>query len=176
MNLYLVGYRGTGKSTVARLAAEALGWPWVDADALLEERAAASIAEIFARRGEEGFRALERDVVAELAAGQGRVVALGGGAVLAEANRRAIAGSGRTVWLRAGPATILARISADPASLQRRPRLTTSGGLAEIEQLLSLREPLYRQSADLSVDTEDKTPEEVAREVVAYVRGVESGK
>src|SRR5438105_5004584 len=101
MNLFLIGYRGSGKTTVAAALAERLGWPWIDADTELEQRAAKSIKQIFAEGGENAFRELESAIVAKLAAGERQIVALGGGAVLREENRRALAGRGKVVWLRA---------------------------------------------------------------------------
>src|SRR5688500_2590703 len=82
MNLLLIGYRGTGKSTVARLVAERLNWPWLDADVELERRAGKSIAAIFAEDGEPAFRDLESQVLAELVQADRHVLALGGGVIL----------------------------------------------------------------------------------------------
>jgi shikimate kinase len=166
MNVFLIGYRGTGKSTVARLAASRLNLEWLDADEELERRAGRSIAEIFAAGGEAAFRDLEEAVVAELAARSNLVLALGGGAVLREENRRAIAGRGKVVWLRASADTIERRLAADASTALRRPNLTAAGGVAEIRELLARREPLYRSCADFVIDTEGKTPEQVADELV----------
>src|SRR5436190_19410550 len=101
MNLFLIGYRGSGKTTVAAALAQRLGWPWIDADVELERRAGRSIKEIFATEGEAGFRDRESATLANLAQRDGWIVALGGGAVLREQNRQAIAGRGKVVWLRA---------------------------------------------------------------------------
>jgi shikimate kinase len=169
MNLFLIGYRGCGKTTVAAHAAELLGWPWLDADAVLEARAGKSIKQIFADDGETAFRDLESEVVAEVAAGEQQVIALGGGAILREQNRQALAGRGLVVWLQASPETLLARIAADPTSTQRRPNLTGQGGLAEIRSLLEARTPLYRQCADVSIDAERLETPEIARQIVAYL-------
>src|SRR5690349_1810518 len=100
MNLFLIGYRGSGKTTVAAALAERLGWPWIDADVELERRAGKSIKEIFAAEGETGFRDRESATLAELAHRDGWIVALGGGAVLREQNREAVTGRGPVVWLR----------------------------------------------------------------------------
>ncbi len=168
MNLYLIGYRGSGKSTVARLVAEQLRLAWIDADDELERRAGKTIREIFAESGEQTFRDLESAIVESLASGPAQVVALGGGAVLREENRAAIAKSGKVVWLRARPETLLARIEADATTAQRRPNLTSAGGLAEIEGLLSVRTPVYAACADYVVDVDDVPPEEVAAEIAAW--------
>jgi shikimate kinase len=169
MNIFLIGYRGTGKSTVARLLAERLKLAWLDADEVLERRAGKTIAEIFATDGETAFRDWETTVVADLAARENLVVALGGGAILRAENRRAISGRGRTVWLRAGVETLARRIAADAVTAARRPNLTAAGGPAEIEQLLAAREQHYRACAEFAVDTEGKTPEQVAAEIAALV-------
>lgn len=162
MNLVLIGYRGTGKSDVARVLAARLGWPWFDADERIEALTGKSIAEIFAQDGEPVFRNWETRVVGELSERPDAVLALGGGAVLRSANREAILRQGRIVWLTASPATILRRVEADPATAARRPKLTMQGGITEIIATLADRNPVYRQCAHLEVDTEDKTVEQVA--------------
>ncbi len=167
MNLFLIGYRGSGKTSVAAALAERLSWPWIDADAELERRAGLSIKRIFAAEGEAGFRDRESAVIADLAALERHIIALGGGAVLREANRRAIAGRGRVVWLRAAPETLLARIAADPTTAERRPNLTAQGGLAEIRDLLAQRSPLYAAWADIVMEADDSPPAEIARAISA---------
>jgi shikimate kinase len=164
--IFLIGYRGTGKSAVARELAARLGCDWVDADELIEKEADKTIADIFAADGEERFREMEANMVAALSRRGQTIVALGGGAVLRKENRDAITAAGPVVWLTASVDTILERIAADPATASRRPNLTT-GGRAEIEALLAVRTPLYRECATLVVDTEGKTAAEVADEIVA---------
>ncbi len=126
-----------------------------------------TIAAIFADEGEAVFRAWESRVVAALSRKRRTVVALGGGAVLRKENRQVICGMGPIVWLTASVDTIFERVATDPATASRRPGLTTSGGRAEIEALLTIRTPLYRQCATLVVDTEGKSSVEVADEIVA---------
>lgn len=166
--IFLIGYRGTGKTTVARLLALRLGCDWVDADVEIELRAGKSIAAIFVDDGEPAFRDLESQVVADLAKRSDTVVALGGGAVMHDDNRRAISG-GTAIWLKAPAATILERLAADPATPEQRPNLTTRGGEAEVIELLAQREPIYRQCANLEVDTEGKEPAAVADEILALL-------
>lgn len=167
MNLVLIGYRGTGKSQVARLVSERLRWPVFDADDQIERVAGCSISRIFDEQGEDAFRDFETTVVEDLAGRPRSVLALGGGAVLRKRNRAAIARQGRVVWLTASPETILRRIQADSDSASRRPNLTATGGITEIIATLEARNPIYRQCADLVVDTEDKTPAEVADAILA---------
>lgn len=166
MNVNLIGYRGSGKTTVARCLAELLQWQWLDTDAEVERRAGKSIADIFGQHGEQAFRDLESHEIEAVGRRTRTVVALGGGAVLRAANRRILAESGRTVWLTASPETLLARLEHDPATAGRRPHLTPAGGLREIREVLAAREPLYQASADLVVDTHQKRPQAVAEEIV----------
>lgn len=171
MNVFLIGYRGCGKTTVARLVGEALGSKWVDADEVVESRAGKTIKQIFADSGERAFRDLESAVVADLARGEGQVVALGGGAVLREKNRLALlAAGGLIVWLKASPETLHARIIADPTTGERRPNLTAQGGVAEIRELLEQRTPLYRLCAGMTVDADRLAPDEIARQIVAHLQ------
>jgi shikimate kinase len=163
--IFLIGYRGTGKTTVARELAARLGFKWVDADEVIEQQAGKTIAGIFADDGEGAFRDLEADVVAALCRERRLVVGLGGGAAVREENRRAICAAGAVVWLTAGVDTILARLAADPATAGRRPDLTPAGGRAEVEELLAKRTPLYRECATLIVDTEGKSAADVAEEI-----------
>ena len=163
----LIGYRGTGKTTVARLLATALGWDWVDADVEVELQAGKSIAAIFADDGERAFRDAEAAVVAELGGREQTVLALGGGAILREENRRAIATCGAVVWLRASVDEIERRILTDATTAGRRPNLTVAGGRQEIERVLAVRTPIYAGCATLVVDTDGKTPEAIAAEIAA---------
>jgi len=163
--LFLIGYRGTGKTTVARLLAERLGWQWRDADALLEARHGRSIREIFAAEGEAGFRDKEAALVPELCALRRHVIATGGGVILRPSNREQLRAAGRVVWLTADAATLWRRIQGDGSTAQRRPNLS-GGGLVEVEELLRVREPLYRACAHLVVSTEGRAPEEVAEDIL----------
>jgi shikimate kinase len=164
MQLALIGLRGTGKSSVARLAALALGWDWADADVEVELRAGRSIAALFAAEGEPYFRDLEAEVVAQLARRPRCVLALGGGVVLRDENRQALAAA-TVVWLTASPHTLWQRIQADPLSASRRPPLA-GGGPEEIAALAAQRAPRYRAWAQAEVNTEDKTPADVAAEIL----------
>lgn len=154
----LIGYRGTGKTTVARPLAERLGWRAVDADVELERRAGRSIREIFATDGEAEFRRLERETLRELLTQEQLVIAAGGGAIINPQTRADFKAAGPVVWLKASIDTIEQRLHGDATTRERRPNLTTSGGRAEIEQMLALREPLYRDCATIVVDTDQPWP------------------
>lgn len=164
--IFLIGYRGTGKTTVARVLAQRLGRESVDADKEIERRARKTIAAIFADEGEPPFRDLEAAVIADLAQ-TGLVISTGGGAVLREANRAAMRAAGPIVWLTAGVDTISLRIAADAATARLRPNLTAVGGKAEIASVLAERTPIYAACATFVVDTEGKTPAEVADQILA---------
>jgi shikimate kinase len=167
--IFLIGYRGAGKSTVARLLAERLGWQWVDTDESIEACRGKTIREIFAVDGEQGFRTAESKLLAEICQSKHRVVATGGGLVLAEANRKLMRTAGRVVWLQADPATLWKRLQSDPTTPERRPPLA-GGALSEVEQVLLAREPLYRECAHWSVSTAGRSPIEVVDDVLAQLR------
>jgi shikimate kinase len=165
--LFLIGSRATGKSTVAQLLAKRIGWSWLDADTVLEQRAGQSIREIFAAGGEATFRELEATILGEMCQLQGHVIATGGGVILRADNRQRLKQHGRVVWLTCHPATLWARLHADPATRARRPDLG-EGGLAEVEELLRLREPWYAECAHLIVDTTARSPAQVADAILDH--------
>ena len=170
MNVVLIGYRGTGKSTVGRLLASQLDMPFVDADEELERRAGRSIRDIFASGGESVFRDLETAVLVDLMGEDKRVLALGGGVILRPENRALICqATNCVVWLQGDAQTLAQRISADRTTSLRRPNLTATGGREEIEHLLAMREPLYRECAQFTVRTEGQSPEQIASQVVSLL-------
>jgi shikimate kinase len=168
-NLVLIGYRATGKTTMARLLAQRLQWDWIDADVEIERRAGKSIARMFAEDGEPAFRDLEAQVIAELCSRERLVLAAGGGAPLRPESRQAMRAGGTVVWLQARPETVLQRMSGDATTLSRRPSLTDKNPLDEIVHLLERREPIYRESAHLAIDTEGKTPEQIVAEILGQI-------
>jgi shikimate kinase len=166
MVITLIGYRGSGKTTVARALAGRLGWNWVDADTVIEQAAGQSIREIFAAEGEPGFRRREREALAGLLAGDRQVLAAGGGAVLNADTRRQMQAAGPVVWLQASVPVLAARIAADPSTAARRPNLA-GGGTEEIARLLAEREPLYRECAAHTVETDGLSVAEIVEQIVA---------
>lgn len=165
----LIGYRGCGKTSVARTLALRLGWDWVDADVEVELAAGKSIAALFADEGETTFRDWESRVLERLAERRRLVLAAGGGAVLREPNRRWLQSGAKVIWLTAQPATLWKRISSDPTTSGRRPDLTPWGAEQEISRLLAERTELYRQTSDFEVDTEGREPAEIAAEILTLV-------
>lgn len=164
MVVTLIGYRGCGKSTVAPLLARHLGYGWIDADAVIEERAGRTIREIFAAEGEPGFRRREFDVLCDLLARESLVIAAGGGAILDPRTRVRMREAGPVVWLQAPLEVLAARIAGDATTADRRPNLA-GGGLEEIARLLTLREPLYREAATIELAADQAEPAALAAEI-----------
>jgi 3-dehydroquinate synthase len=162
-NIVLTGFSTTGKSTAGRLAADRLGFTFVDTDALIEERAGQRIAELFANDGEERFRDLESEVLHEALAGRRRVIATGGGAVLRPANREAIRRQALVVCLEARPETIVTRLRSNPEEV--RPLLAGDDPAGRVGALKWERAPLYAE-ADWTIQTDLLTAEGVAAEIV----------
>ena len=172
-SIALIGYRGTGKSTVGSLLAERLGWRFVDTDRLIESARGESIAAIFARGGEELFRTCETEALASLEKEpQPMVIAGGGGLPLREENRALLRrlAPGRIVLLTAAPETIARRMAADEKSAQTRPPLTDLSFEEEIRTVLTRRTPVYTALADHTIETEGKSPEEIADRIVRLLK------
>jgi shikimate kinase len=166
MNLYLIGYRCTGKTTVGRSLAERLGWPLVDTDRMIVDTAGMSIDRMVAAYGWSFFRQRESEVLSRLAAGGRQVVATGGGIVLDERNRQTMKTTGKVVWLTAGEKCIRKRMLADAATGDDRPPLTDSGLLEEIETVQADRKPLEESAADLTIATDRVRIEEICDRIV----------
>jgi shikimate kinase len=163
----LIGYRGTGKSTVGRIIADRLGRAFADADREVEALAGRPIRAIFAEDGEPAFREWETRVLADLASRlAGGVVATGGGVILLEANRRTLRDFGFVAWLTADADTLARRLQASRRGVDDRPALTAAGTLAEIAGVLEARIPLYRETADAVIPTADRNAEQVADAVL----------
>jgi shikimate kinase len=163
MSIVLIGYRGSGKTTIGRLLADRLSQPFIDSDERIVATAGMTIKEIFEKRGEEQFRDLETAAVAQLAGFEDHVLSLGGGALLREQNRQALlAGKHTIVYLRADPIELHRRIHQDIATAAHRPHLTKlGGGIEEIRSVLAAREPIYRQMRTAEVDVTHASPEQV---------------
>jgi shikimate kinase len=168
MVITLIGYRGSGKTTLAAPLAKLLACDWVDADVEIERRAGKSIREIFEDDGEPAFRQWEREVIADLLLQPNLVLAAGGGAILDAETRRRMRNAGMVVWLRASLETLIQRIESDPTTTARRPQLTALGQRAEIESLLAKREPLYRECAHHMLDVERDSPEALAQMIADW--------
>lgn len=168
MNLYLIGYRGCGKSRVAPLLATTIGWQAVDSDQQIEILTGQTIAEIFAAEGEAGFRQWETTVIQALAQANEQVISLGGGAPTVAVNRATMKSSGRVVLLTAPPEILWERISRDRKTKQQRPGLTDLDGFSEIKKLLAQRIDVYNDCADYVIDTSALNPQEIADNIADW--------
>lgn len=160
-NLALIGFMGTGKSCVGRLAAETMHFTFLDTDHVIEARAGKSIADLFTTEGEPAFRQWERRVVEELTRRQRTVIATGGGMPADEANLASLKTHALVVCLWASPEAIWERVRAH----EHRPLLNDPDPLAKIRELLAARERFYRQ-ADVLVNTEMRSVREVVQHVI----------
>jgi shikimate kinase len=163
----LIGFMGTGKTTVGKRLARRLGYRFVDSDSEIETRAGCSIRSIFLEQGEAAFRSLESETLAALAAQPEQVIATGGGAVLQTDNAALLRTHCLVVWLTASPRVILKRVG----NAETRPLLAhASDPLAHIRQLLESRSQLYDAAAHLRVNTTDRKPEAIAEEIARLYR------
>ena len=163
-----IGYRGTGKTTVARKLAERLAIPMFDADVEIQRQSSKSIAEIFAQDGESAFRDIEESIISEILLSTAPLVlATGGGAILRPNTRSRLRQSGRVCWLTALPETILHRIAGDASSQTMRPNLTSLPMREEIATVLEQRKPLYAEVAHEVIDTDCRTADEIVEIILA---------
>lgn len=165
-NVYLVGMMGAGKTTLGKALAQKSGQEFVDTDRLLVERTGVPVATIFEIEGEEGFRRRETAVIAEVAQRSGCIVATGGGAILAEENRRAMRESGTVVYLRARLENLWERTRHDAT----RPLLATADPRATLTALLEKRDPLYLEAAHIVVETSSQAAATLVNRVAAALR------
>ena len=164
-HIYLVGFMGAGKSTVGRIVAAEIGAPFVDMDSRIEARDGRSVAEIFEQDGEPRFRELEAQVLSEIEIEAPSVVACGGGVILASENRAILKRSGTVVHMQVSAGQALARIGGQGT----RPLLAGGGGTIAAS-LLEARKSAYASAADVTVDTEGKTRDEVAKAVLTALK------
>lgn len=166
MNIVLMGYRGTGKSTVGRLLAARLGRELVSTDAEIIKRAQRSIPEIVAQRGWEHFRDLESDICREFAGRDQLVIDTGGGAVLRVQNVEALKKNGTVFWLTASVETIAKRIGGN----NQRPSLTgTKSFVDEIQDVLRERTPKYQAAADHSIATDNRSVNQLVETILTLI-------
>jgi len=164
-NIYLIGYRCTGKSTVGRKLAEYLRLGFYDMDELIVDGEEKSIARIVASQGWPHFRDLETKCLRQLSAKQNIVIATGGGIVLQPNNIACMQNSGKIIWLRASARTILDRLRQDPATAASRPALTRQALKEEVLTTLEERRAHYRQAADLSLRTDGLRLDEIVAQI-----------
>ena len=166
MNLVLIGYRGTGKSTVGKILAERLGWELVSTDAEIIRRARLSVPDIVQRFGWDHFRDLESEVCRDLAGKEGLIIDSGGGAILRQQNVDYLKKNGVLIWLTATVRTIADRIGGDT----QRPSLTgTKSFTEEVEEVLRERQPKYKAAANHMIETDGRSVTEVVEAILALV-------
>ncbi|MEJ2658260.1 MAG: 3-phosphoshikimate 1-carboxyvinyltransferase [Desulfobacterales bacterium] len=153
-NIFLIGYRCTGKTSVGRFLAKHLGWSFVDTDVKLIREQGQKIAEIVSKNGWASFRKMEKQVIQRVCERDRQVVATGGGVVLDEDNVNRMKDTGVLVWLKADIKTIEKRMSEDPATHDFRPALTSKGSVEEIKETLLLRNPYYEKAMNFFIDTD----------------------
>ena len=165
-NISLVGFMGTGKTTVGKVLAKRLGYTFVDCDDEIEKGQGTTISHIFSEFGEPYFRELEKNMVAKLSARQGLVISAGGGAVMDPANMENMKKGGPVICLSATPEVILKRVE----RFTHRPLLQVPDPLAKIKELLEARGPFYAK-ADFTVDTGGLGPDKVVDKIIELVGG-----
>jgi shikimate kinase len=171
MNIFLIGYRCTGKTSVGRCLANRLGCSFVDTDLELVKEQGISISDIVSKRGWTAFRDIEKRIIQRACEGDHQVVATGGGAVLDEENVKRMKDSGVLVWLRADIKTIEKRIIEDKNTQDFRPALTSKGSVKEIQETLLLRNPFYERAMDFFVDTDVMDVEAVCDTIIQKING-----
>ncbi|HSG02312.1 MAG TPA: shikimate kinase AroK [Marinobacterium sp.] len=166
MKIFLIGPMGSGKSTIGRLLSNELKLEFVDSDRVIEERAGANIPWIFDVEGEEGFRAREETVIDQVTEQDNIVLATGGGVVLRENNRKVLRERGFVIYLHASVDQQVERTARD----KNRPLLQTENPRARLEELIRIRDPLYRQTADFVMRTDRRHPRAVIGEIIKVLR------
>jgi len=163
INIALIGFMGSGKTTVGRLLAVRLGMKFIDLDDVIKDKLGMEITEIFSNYGEKYFRDVESQVVKEVFTGvDNSVIACGGGVVLRDDNVRIINQNSVVVYLRISPYEAYSRL----LSCRDRPLLNVSNRLEVINQLMRVREPLYLRTAHIVVDVDGRTPEDIVEEII----------
>jgi shikimate kinase len=168
-NLFLIGPMGAGKTTVGKYLSEMLRMEFADSDHVIQDRTGVDIPTIFEFEGEEGFRNREQAVIDELTAKEGIILATGGGAILRDVNRMHLSSRGFVVYLQCTPEQQFERTHRD----KNRPLLQTDNPLEKLQALMRVRDPLYRQTADLVISTEGRNTQSVVREIIKRLESSE---
>lgn len=168
-NMILIGYMGSGKTTVGKIAAERKNYTFVDTDEMIVEQQHRSISEIFAADGEQAFRDMETALLGQLIVEKREhlVISTGGGMPMRAENRQLLARLGKVVYLKASPVTIYNRIKGDTT----RPLLQCENPLKRIEEMLAERSPLYEDGAMFIVEVDELSQSEAASEILAKCSG-----
>ncbi|MFN3567398.1 MAG: shikimate kinase [Caldimicrobium sp.] len=174
--ILLIGFRGSGKSTVGKQLAFALGVPFIDADEEIEKNIGKTIKEIVAEKGWEFFRKLEREFLKSLLSKDNLVCALGGGAVLHKEEMKELKKESLIIWLDADIEVIKRRLKKDEKTATQRPALTKMTWEEELESLYKEREPFYKNWADFQIDSSFENPEVLANKIINLIKEALYGK
>ena len=176
MNLFLIGYRCTGKTTIGKAIAAAIEWSFVDADTVLVRECGKPIKDIVDTEGWDAFRRMERSTLKQICTKDRQVVATGGGVVLDKANIKAMKTSGMVIWLGATAKTIQKRMLQDKNTGNFRPALTEKGRMEEIEDMLLKRNPYYESAGDFTIQTDDVPVGEITQTIIEKLNESNSDK
>ena len=165
-NIFLIGFMGAGKSTIARTLQRELGFPLVEMDARIVQEQGMSINDIFAQYGEAHFREIESQLVVDLGKQEPSIVSCGGGVVVRPENTQNMKKSGRIVLLKASPETIFERVK----NSTDRPILNGHMNVEYIAELMEKRRALYEEAADITIQTDGKTREQICEEIIGKLR------
>jgi shikimate kinase len=171
MNIVLIGYRGSGKSTVGRKLAARLKLKFVDTDDLIEKSQGVTISDLVKSHGWGHFRKLERNTIEEISKEDRLIIAPGGGAVLDSDNVKALKKNGVIIWLKADRQILLKRLNQDPGTNTRRPTLTGKETSEELKEIMSLREPIYERVSEIQIDTSKIDTDTVVENVLTVLKG-----
>ncbi len=172
MNIYLIGYRGTGKTTLGRALGMELKHRFIDIDELIVEKAGLTIPEIFEQQGEKSFRDMETEILKEVSQDKNLVIATGGGIIEREENRSVLKKNGFIIYLTASPDTIYQRIGGDT----NRPALTQKSEKEEITHMLKKRAPLYEELATYSINTGSDNLQKCLDIIIPLIQKQENGE
>jgi len=166
MNIVLIGYRCSGKTSVGKILAKGLGKDFIDTDGLIEENSGCSIETIVSGSGWNHFRDIEKELVEEVSRRDNLVIATGGGVVLDQVNLKNLRHNGWIVWLKGNAEVLKERMDREQRSGKIRPSLTGAGPLDEVKEVLKIRTPLYQKAGDFTLDTNHLSVREVAASIM----------
>ena len=166
LNLVLIGYRGTGKTSIAKEMSNCLSWPVISTDDMICEHAGLTIPEIVEKLGWDGFRDIESLIVKEASSGDRQIIDTGGGAILRPENLKALKNNGVLVWLRANVETIQERVFGD---MERPPLTVGKSALEEVEDVLRERNPIYQKAADYQIDTDNQAIDAICDKIMKWL-------
>ena len=165
-NIILIGFMGTGKSTIGRNLSQTFGYPLIDTDQMIVEKQGRTIPKIFEEDGEQAFRDMETNLLRSLFKHNGHIISTGGGIIVRPENRALLRELGYVVWLQASPAEILNRTSRN----SNRPLLNNADPEGTIRRLLEIRVPLYTETAHLCIETDQLNFDEVTTGIIESAR------